>query len=134
MLKITGTLAAVFLAGAVWAQSAAQDIQGVISDQFQAFQADDFGTAFTFASPNIKGIFGTAERFGEMVKRGYPMVHRPADVDFTTLSERGGRQYQNVVITDQSGVLHVLEYEMIETGSGWQINGVQIKKADALGA
>jgi hypothetical protein len=53
-------------------------IETTIQNQLNAFIADDFATAFTFASPNIKGIFGTPENFGAMVTQGYPMVHRPA--------------------------------------------------------
>lgn len=130
------------LAAGIWAAMAAMspaqtadvDIRGVISRQFDAFQADDFVTAFTFASPAIQGLFQTPERFGEMVRRGYPMVWRPAKVDFSGLSERGGRMYQSVLVTDQQGKLHLLEYEMIRTEDGWEINGVQFKQPGALGA
>ncbi|MEM9269253.1 MAG: DUF4864 domain-containing protein, partial [Pseudomonadota bacterium] len=57
MRMIFTTLMALVLAGQVWAQSVADDIQGVISAQVEAFQADDYATAFTYASPNIKRIF-----------------------------------------------------------------------------
>ena len=39
------------------------EIQRVISGQINAFLADDFDTAFTFAAPNIVNLFGTADRF-----------------------------------------------------------------------
>ena len=51
-----------------------EDIEKVISNQIDAFLADDFETAFTYASPMIKDIFGTPEKFGQMVRQGYPMV------------------------------------------------------------
>ncbi len=121
-------------AGAAWAQDAGSQIRGVISSQVEAFQADDFDTAFSFASPLIQGIFGSPERFGQMVQQGYPMVWRPANVEYTGLTERGGRMFQNVLITDQSGAVHLLEYEMIQTEDGWEINGVQFKRPGALGA
>ena len=119
---------------AVYAQQEELDIRQVIQQQFDAFQVDDFATAFTFASPMIEQMFGTPERFGQMVRDGYPMVHRPAHVEFTDLVERGGRLYQNVLIQDAAGVLHLLEYEMIETSQGWEINGVRFKRPGALGA
>ena len=100
-------------------------IEGVISSQIEAFQRDDFVTAFGFASPMIKGVFGTPERFGQMVRRGYPMVWRPADVQYLDQRVVGPFTYQRVLIEDQQGGLHTLEYEMIETENGWQINGVQ---------
>ncbi|MFN3938337.1 MAG: DUF4864 domain-containing protein [Gemmobacter sp.] len=109
-------------------------IERVIRDQMTAFQADDFETAFTYASPAIKGIFGTPERFGQMVRQGYPMVHRPAEVRFLDLREIAGRLWQRVIVRDAEGRLHFLDYQMIETENGWQINGVQILRAPAAGA
>ena len=55
--------------------------------EFTPFLQDDFATAFTFASPNIQGIFGTHQNFGQMVRSGYPMVWRPADVQYIELRE-----------------------------------------------
>lgn len=109
-------------------------IEGVIQSQIEAFLADDVETAFTFASPNIQGLFGTPERFGMMVRQGYPMVWRPADVQYLELAEIGGQVWQRVMITDQAGAVHMLGYQMIETGEGWQINGVRILQAPQLGA
>ena len=55
----------------------------MISKQIEAFKADDFDTAFSFASPMIQRMFGSASTFGEMVQNGYPMVWRPAEVRFS---------------------------------------------------
>jgi hypothetical protein len=101
-------------------------IEGVISNQLKAFQADDFATAFTFASPMIKDIFGSPENFGAMVTQGYPMVHRPGSVTMLELREVAGNLWQRVMIVDQAGATHTLDYQMIETPEGWQINGVQL--------
>jgi hypothetical protein len=103
----------------------ADAVQDVISSQLDAFKADDFETAFTYASPTIKGIFGSVQRFGQMVRQGYPMVHRPADVQFIGQDQRGDLVYQQVLIQDQQGAFHALEYEMIPTENGWKINGVR---------
>jgi hypothetical protein len=109
-------------------------IEGVITDQLQAFQADDFATAFTFASPTIKDLFGTPENFGRMVTQGYPMVHRPESVTMLELREVAGALWQRVMITDAAGVTHTLDYQMVETAEGWQINGVQILRQGGVGA
>lgn len=116
--------------------SLAQDnpIAKVISDQIAALQADDFETAFTYASPNIKRIFGTPERFGQMVRDGYPMVHRPAEVTMLDQTPSGSQIIQRVMMRDASGRLHILAYAMVETEEGWQINGVQILRAPEVGA
>ena len=127
----------VFLASLLLAfPAAAQEtpIQDTIQNQLQAFQADDFATAFTFASPTIKGIFGTPENFGQMVAQGYPMVHRPAAVKMLQLREVAGGLWQRVMITDTGGRTHLLDYQMVEGTEGWQINAVQLLRAEGLGA
>jgi hypothetical protein len=134
MKWLAGALLAVAIGAQAAAQSTEESIRSVISNQFAAFQQDDFETAFTFASPMIQGMFGTPERFGQMVRQGYPMVWRPADVDFAALDRRGGKTYQNVLVTDQAGVLHLLEYEMVQTEDGWEINGVYFKRPGGAGA
>jgi hypothetical protein len=122
---------------ALWspAPAAAQEgpIQDTIRSQIDAFQADDFATAFTFASPNIKGMFRTPENFGAMVKEGYPMVYRPAQVEMGELREIAGNLWQRVRVVDQAGAAWFLDYMMVETAEGWQINGVQIMPAPDVG-
>ncbi len=102
------------------------DIEGTIQSQMDAFVADDVATAFTFAAPSIQGMFGTPEVFGMMVKRGYPMVWRPDDVQFTDLRKEGGEMAQRVLIRDLDGKSHLLEYRLIDEGGQWRISGVQI--------
>ncbi|MEL6508496.1 MAG: DUF4864 domain-containing protein [Pseudomonadota bacterium] len=109
-------------------------IQNTIQDQIEAFKADDFGAAFSYASPMIQGMFRTPENFGVMVQRGYPMVWRPNSVRYLELDEKGGRLFQKVMITDQNGGLHMLEYQMIQVNGAWQINGVQLLPQPDLGA
>lgn len=133
------TLAAAATALLLALPAGAQDgastaIEGVIQNQIEAFLRDDFETAFTYASPNIKQLFGTPERFGSMVRQGYPMVWRPSDVQYLELEEIGGRLWQKVMITDAAGTVHMLAYQMIETADGWQINGVQVLQAPQVGA
>lgn len=132
---ILGVLTAALFAGAALAQdSRSSAIVGTIQSQIDAFLQDDFARAFTFASPNIKRIFGDSANFGAMVRQGYPMVWRPAEVRYLDLAEIGGLLWQRVLITDAAGVPHLLEYQMIETPEGWQINGVRILEAPQVGA
>ncbi len=109
-------------------------IQATIQNQFNAFLQDDVATAFTFASPTIKSMFGTPENFGQMVQQGYPMVWRPADVKYLELRNVAGNLWQRVMVTDQAGRVHMLDYQMIETPDGWQINGVQLLPSAGVGA
>jgi hypothetical protein len=116
------------------AQDAGADIAATIQRQLDAFLADDFASAFTYASPGIKQLFRTPERFGEMVRSGYPMVWRPGEVRYLERRDLGGRIVQRVMIIDQQGGLHLLDYMMIQTPEGWQIAGVQLVPGRALGA
>ena len=112
------------LASGAFAQSA--EIEANIAAQIQAFKADDFATAFTFASPNIQRLFGNPDNFGAMVRNGYPMVWRPSDVRFLELREVAGALWQKVMITDGDGAVHILDYQMIQQENVWKINGVQL--------
>jgi len=130
-IGLYGLLTAAFLALPALAQE--DPIRNTIQSQLDAFRADDFGTAFSFASPMIKGIFGTAENFGAMVTNGYPMVHRPAEIEMGELREVAGNLWQRVRIIDQAGRAHILDYMMVETPEGWQINAVQLLPAPDVG-
>jgi hypothetical protein len=132
--RLLGLLAALLVAGTAVAQDAKTAITSTIQSQIDAFLADDFDRAFTFASPNIKRLFGSSERFGAMVRQGYPMVWRPGDVRYLELEQMGSVRLQRVLITDAQGVPHLLEYQMIETSDGWQINGVRILEVPQVGA
>jgi hypothetical protein len=120
--------------GPVRAQAAQPGIEGTIRAQIDAFLADDFARAFTFASPMIQGMFGTPENFGAMVRQGYPMVHRPATVRMLESREVAGQTVQRVMVTDQAGATHMLDYQMIPAGEGWQINGVFLLPSVGVGA
>ncbi|GHA50975.1 DUF4864 domain-containing protein [Amylibacter ulvae] len=111
-----------------------KDIEGVISNQFKAFQMDDFEGAYEFASPNIQRMYGDVERFTQMVTNGYPMVHRPSRIEFKEQQEKGGVTYQYVYIIDQQGRGFIAEYAMIEMENGWKINGVDIQRSKDIGA
>lgn len=103
-----------------------EPVTEVIGSQISAFLNNDTETAFTYASPNIRRIFGTPDRFGEMVRRGYPMVWRPAEVRYLDLREVAGNLWQRVMITDQNGAVHLLDYQMVNLESGWKINAVHL--------
>jgi hypothetical protein len=55
-------------------------------------------------------------------------------VRFLELRDIDGALWQKVMIRDQAGEFHVLDYQMIQTAEGWQINGVQLLRAPDVGA
>ncbi|MCL3880960.1 DUF4864 domain-containing protein [Marivita sp. GX14005] len=134
-------ITAVFLSAALAGAPSAQDalaperqIEGVIRSQIDAFLEDDFARAFTFAAPNIQRLFGTSETFGDMVRRGYPMVWRPQTLRFGALREKVGVLHQMVVIESADGAIHYLDYRMERIDGAWRIAGVQILELPELAA
>jgi len=124
---ILSILFAVLLIGPVNAQeSAARD---VIADQIAALKADDFETAYQFSSPFIQEKFPSPQRFGQMVREGYPMVWRPAEVTFLEARETNGKLWQEVFLRDAGGRGWIAEYELVEIDGALRINGVRIREA-----
>ena len=62
------------------------------------------------------------------------MVWRPEEFRFLELRDIDGRLWQKVLIRDLGGEIHILDYQMIETGEGWRINGVQLLRPPGVGA
>ena len=109
-------------------------IQAVIADQISAFQANDVDRAFTHAAPNIQRIFGTPERFGQMVRQGYPMVWRPARYEWLQIVETDFGPVQVVLFEDLGGRLHEAGYLMEQVDGVWRINGVKLRARAGVGA
>lgn len=122
MKQMVLTLALMLAPMMAWAQD--RDIEEVISSQLQAFNDRDIETAWGYASPMIKGFFRTPENFARMVENGYPMVWDNSDAQFRERREVQGQPHQEVLVRGPDGLFYVLDYRMIETPNGWQIDGV----------
>lgn len=120
------------LTGAARADEAA--MRSVISDQIEAFLNENPTRAFEFASPFIQRKFGTPETFGDMVRRGYPMVWQPSDVTFLDLEVIDGTPVQSVQMRGPGGKSWIVDYEMVEVDGAWRINGVRVREAPGLNA
>lgn len=101
-------------------------IEAVIQSQISAFQADNFEAAFSFAAPNIQRAFGNSKRFAQMIVNSFPMVWRPAQVQYLKLTRSGPYALQRVMVTDQQNTLHILLYQLVPINEDWRISGVQI--------
>jgi len=134
LVRMMAALVLALMLGAAPATAQERGIEDTITLQLEAFKKDDFGTAFDYASPTIKNIFRTPENFGAMVRQGYPMVWRPGDVTYLEQREIAGAIWQKVQIVDGAGRVHILDYQMIQTPEGWQINGVQLLKQPDVAA
>jgi hypothetical protein len=99
-------------------------IRGVISQQLEAFQADDGNLAFSFASPVIQEKFGDPGTFMELVRGAYDPVYRPTEVEFQGIDTTSGVPIQHVVVVDRQGKAWMAHYEMTKMDDGsWRIAG-----------
>ncbi|MDB4149334.1 DUF4864 domain-containing protein [Amylibacter sp.] len=108
------------------------EYQKVIRSQIEAFSNDDMEAAFEFASPSIKSIFGNYIRFGSMVRQGYPMVFRQKNLTFKETKSKNSVAFQNVLIEDLSGDLHLLRYRLILLKGSWKIAGVEFLRTEIM--
>ena len=106
------------------------DVKGaraVIQAQLAAFAADDAKRAFSFATPQLREVFGTPENFIAMVRRSYPVVYRPASVAFLKPERDGETVLQAVHLTDADGVLWLALYRLErQRDKSWRISGCQV--------
>jgi hypothetical protein len=111
-------------------QADAQGARAAIQAQLKAFAADDAQRAFSLATPQLRQVFGTPENFIAMVRRGYPVVYRPASVAFLKPERDGEALVQAVHMTDADGVLWLALYHLErQPDKSWRISGCQVVEA-----
>ena len=103
-------------------------IREVIERQLDAFKRDDAESAFGFASPMIRGMFGTADVFMEMVRQGYQPVYRPRSVEFGDIIDFQGQPAQKVHLIAPDGRPVMALYVMTRLADGsWRIDGCYLQ-------
>jgi hypothetical protein len=109
--------------------------QAVIQAQLNAFAADDAKRAFSFAAPSIRAQFGTADNFLQMVRQGYPMVYRPANVRFAKPEMISGKLVQTVQFSDLDGAEWVATYHLErQRNKAWRINACVVEPRSGTSA
>jgi len=102
-------------------------ILGTIQAQLNAFQADDSGRAFSYATPQLRRLFGTPENFMAMVRGGYQPVYRPQSVEFLDARIVDGKIGQAVRFVGPDGQAVIAIYTMEQQPDGsWRIAAVQL--------
>ena len=103
-------------------------IRGVIQSQIEAFRRDDGDAAFGFASPTIRGMFGTPDVFMDMVRQGYQPVYRPRVFDFREIVTLHGQITQKVHVIGPDGRPVTAFYPMVKLPDGtWRIEGCYLQ-------
>jgi ketosteroid isomerase-like protein len=110
-------------------------IRGVISDQLDAFLADDAARAYSHASPGIRQLFPGEERFMGMVRRGYAPVYRSRSREFLDLRQTPLGPEQEVLLIDANGQEWLALYTMEQQPDGsWKIAGVRLVRQEGVAA
>ena len=103
-------------------------IREVIERQVEAFRRDDGAAAFGYASPNIQGMFGTAETFMDMVRQGYQPVYRPRVFELREIVTLQGMVTQKVHVIGPDGRPVTALYPMAQQPDGsWRIEGCYLQ-------
>lgn len=112
---------------------ATSEIQSVISDQLNAFKADDAPRAYGHAADIIKELFPSQSVFMEMVRVGYPPVYRAKEWSFSEPTPLDNGYSQIVRLTDEQGRMWNALYTLERDSAGtWKITSCQILKSDGV--
>lgn len=108
----------------------ASEVRAVITSQLEAFRANDGATAYSFASPTIKSMFGSEDRFMSMVQQGYPPVYRSSNVVFGPMTTYGKGYKQEVNLSGPDGDSWVATYTLERQDDGsMKITGCTLRKS-----
>jgi hypothetical protein len=103
-------------------------VRAVIEAQLGAFAADDAKRAFSYASPSIREMFKTPDRFMEMVRTGYPVIYRSTAVIFLNPLWIEGQLVEGVQLTDADGSLWLATYRLErQPDRSWRISGCDVQ-------
>ena len=122
---LIGILALVLWAGVAAAQGEkdAKAAADPVVKQLEAFRRDDYDTAYTFASEEIRTQFDR-RGFETMVRRGYPEIASSTFALVTKTELRSeGLAYVTIKIRGTNGQAVEELYELVWQ-NGWKINGV----------
>jgi len=134
LLIFAAGLAAAFTTSVSHAGSEAQDqheTRVVIEAQLEAFRQGDGVKAFSYAAPTIQTVFGDADTFMQMVRKGYDVVLRPASVKFVKFQSDGMNAAHALQMIDQQKVLWNVYYVLQKAPDGqWKISSCETEKAE----
>ena len=108
-------------------------IEKVITSQFNAFQEKNLLLAYSFASPEIKRRYPSAEIFGQMVKNGYSDIWNSKSHTFEGLKINGEMAFQMVSVISNNNTINNYLYTLYDYNGEWVIAGVTRYRSDSMG-
>lgn len=130
MLAISFMLTTAAFAGEAEVKAA----QGSIDAQLKAFQSGDNALAYSYAAPNIKGMFPSVEAFMGMVANGYQPIGKPQSYAFGAAEEpRAGSVMQQVHIIGPDGKNYEAVYTLeLQPDGAWRITSVRLRVSNMV--
>ncbi|KQZ99710.1 hypothetical protein ASD64_15500 [Mesorhizobium sp. Root157] len=109
-------------------------VQDVIDGQLKAFVSNDGALAYSFAAPNIKRMFPTADIFMDMVSKGYAPVRRPKGYAFGKVQEISPTSIiQQVLVTGPDGKDYEAVYTLeLQPDGTYRITGCSLRASNSL--
>lgn len=105
-------------------------LRNLVERQIDAFRHDDGPTAFSFASPGLREMFGDADRFMSMVRDGYRPVYRPRSYAFGPERDAESGPELSLRVQDEAGADWDAVYSFEKDSGGvWHISGCRLVKA-----
>ena len=105
-------------------------LRNLVERQIDAFRHDDGPTAFSFASPGLRDMFGDPDRFMSMVRDGYRPVYRPRSYAFGPEQDAASGPELSLRVQDEVGADWDAVYSFEkDAGGAWHISGCRLVKA-----
>ncbi len=121
---LLGTLSLTAYAGSL-STSDQTAVEGVITNQLTALEANRRAEAFSYATPILQKMFKSPDIFMGMVQQGYAPLLNPQSYKFgDSFVDPQGRPAQRVMITADDGKRYEAVYYMEQQEDGsWKIGG-----------
>ena len=108
-------------------------VEQTIRQQFDAFAHDDGERAFGLATRDIQRMFGSSDRFLDMVRDHYEAVYRPSKVQFGRIERVDAQWVQRVMITDGGGRVWRASFTVRrQSDKSWKIGGCTLEETDTV--
>lgn len=103
---------------------APRELYSVVNNQLTAFRADDFRSAYRYASSGVQQRF-TPKQFEAMIRANYADMARASRVEFGTIQVRGASAVVQVFCFAPNGTVRSLLFSMLVEENAWKIGGVE---------
>jgi hypothetical protein len=96
----------------------------VVEQQFAAFRAADYSSAYRQAASGVQQKF-TATQYEAMIRREYGDISGARRIEFGFVKVNGAAAVVQVYFCGANGYIRSFLYSLVAEGDSWKINGVR---------